>query len=194
MAEKTTESPEEKADVDKILDGSTEKATKTVEKSVLIAKQNAEMKRLLRLLPFQIFILVADADGKIDQKEVAQFKEFLGHRAKNCSTIYTRRMFHSTLVNYTDLTNRYLGGGIKKDIGVIQKAAGYIQMSASEKVRKAIFKDLKELAVAIAEASGGIMGMTSPINKKEEAILEEINMAFNQAMEPDELNLDVSKG
>ncbi len=181
MAEKTAETPEEKADVDKVLDESTAQATEKVDKKILRAKQNAEMKRLLRLLPFQIFILVADADGKIDQKEVSQFKEFLGHRAKHCSTTYTKRMFHSTLVNYSDLTNRYLGGGIKKDIGMVQKAAGYIQMSASEKVRNAIFKDLKELAIAIAEASGGIMGLTSPINKKEEAMIEEINMAFDQA-------------
>ncbi len=92
----------------------TAKVKAEAEKDFLIEKQNIVGKKLLRLLPFQIFILVANADGKTDNKEVAQFRDFLNQREKHCSNPFTRRMFHATVVNYTALINRYLDGHIKK--------------------------------------------------------------------------------
>jgi len=160
----------------------TAKAKIQDEKEKLRADKTDEVQKLLKSLPFQIFILVADADGRIDHKEFTGFKEFLRGRAKNCSSTYTKRMFHSTLVDYSDTTKRYLEGGIQKDIQLVFKAIEYIQKYTSEEVMIAIFKDLKELAIAIAEASGGILGITSPICKKEAAILSQMDIAFSQAI------------
>jgi len=183
MAEETDKSPEEKSNAEKMLDQSTAIASERVKRNLLIEKQNKEMKRLFRLLPFQIFLLVAEADGKTDAKEVAQFREFINHRATHCSNPYTRRMLHSTVVNYTVLTNRFLSGQLKKDFKIVEKAMTYMRVCVTKTVLTDICKDLRELAVAIAEASGGFLGVTSPISKEEEAVLEKLNATFNQAIE-----------
>ncbi len=183
MAEETEKPPEEKSDIEKIDEESSAKAIKKVDKNILINKQNVVGKRLLRLLPFQIFILVADADGKTDTKEVAQFRDFLNQREKNCSNAYTRRMFHSTVVNYSALTNRYLGGHIVKDFKIVQQAMKYMQMVVSQAIMSDICKDLKELAVAVAEASGGFLGMTSPVSDEEAVVIEKLDQIFQKAIE-----------
>jgi len=182
MAEETEIPPKVKSDVEKIDEQSSAKAIEKVDKNILINKQNLVGKRLLRLLPFQIFILVADADGKTDTKEVAQFRDFLNQREKNCSNPYTRRMFHATVVNYSALTNRYLGGHIVKDLKIVQKAMAYMQMIVSQTIMSEICKDLKELAVAIAEASGGFLGMTSPISEEEGVVINNLDQIFEQAI------------
>ncbi|NQU65038.1 MAG: hypothetical protein HQ517_12270 [SAR324 cluster bacterium] len=128
MTEAPKKSPVEKSNIEQMLDQSTAKASLIVKKNILIEKQNKEMKRLFRLLPFQIFLLVADADGKTDTKEVAQFRDFISHREIHCSNPYTRRMLHATVVNYTALTNRYLNGQIKKDFSIVKKAMGYMRL------------------------------------------------------------------
>jgi len=188
MAENKDKSSEETPDLDtldpdKINDQLTATARAKLEKNLLIEKQNVVGKRLLRLLPFHIFILVADADGKTDTKEVAQFREFLNQREKHCSNQFTRRMFHSTVVNYTALTNRYLGGHIEKDFSIVQKAMGYVQMVASQKIVTEICHDLRELAVAIAEASGGFLAMTTPISPEEAKVIKKLSKIFDQAIE-----------
>ena len=183
MAEEIEKSPKEKSDIEKIDEESSAKAIEKVDKNILINKQNVVGKRLLRLLPFQVFILVADADGKTDTKEVAQFRDFLNQREKNCSNAYTRRMFHATVVNYSALTNRYLGGHIVKDFKIVKKAMDYMQMVVSQTIMREICKDLKELAVSVAEASGGFLGMTSPISDEEAAVIEKLDQIFQQAID-----------
>lgn len=183
MTEDTNKTSEEKSNLDQMLDQSTAKASEIVKKNLLIQKQNKEMKRLFRLLPFQIFLLVADADGKTDTKEVGQFKDFLNHREAHCSNPYTRRMLHSTVVNYTALTNRYLSGQIKKDFSIVEKAMSYMRVCVSQTVMIDICKDLRELASSIAEASGGFLGMTSAISKEEEMVIEKLDGIFHQAIE-----------
>jgi hypothetical protein len=188
MAENTKKTAEDDVDLDvldpvKVNEQLTAEARAKVEKNQLIEKQNTVGKRLLRLLPFHIFMLVSEADGKTDNKEVGQFREFLNRREKHTSNAYTRRMFHTTVVNYTALTNRYLGGHIKKDFKVVQQAMNYMQIAVSQPVMKEICKDLRELAVAIAEASGGFLSMTTPISPEEGKIIEKLDQIFEQAME-----------
>lgn len=171
-----------KSDIEKIKEQSSAEAIKRVEKNLLIEKQNVVGKRLLRVLPFQIFLLVADADGKTDNKEVTQFKEFLSKRKEKSSNPYTQRMFHATVVNYTALTNRYLNGSIKKDFKVVQKAMAYMQICVSSRILAEICHDLKDLATAIAEASGGFLGMTSPVSEEEELVLKKLDKIFTTAI------------
>ena len=188
MAEDTKKPSEENVDLDvldpeKMNDQLTAAARAKVEKNQLIEKQNIVGKRLLRLLPFHIFMLVSEADGKTDNKEVGQFRDFLNQREKHCSNAYTRRMFHTTVVNYTALTNRYLGGHIKKDFKVVQQAMNYIQICVSKKTMSEICKDLRELAVAIAEASGGFLALTTPVSPEEDKVIKKLNEIFDQAIE-----------
>ena len=169
--------------LEKMLAKSSEKAVKAISKNEFIEKQNVEMKRLLKMLPFQIFLLVADADQEIDPKEVVQFKEFISQRKKHVSNQYTLRMFHNTVVNYTALTNRYYQGKIKKDISIVEKCMWYIQMCVSQSTIIKICHDLRELTIAIAEASGGFMGMTSPISKEEEAVIQKLDSIFDNTID-----------
>ncbi len=182
-SEEKKDSIEEGTNLDKLLEKSTEKAVKAVSKNELIEKQNVEMKRLLRLLPFQIFLLVAHADGEIDSKEVSRFKELLNHRKNLCTNQYTLRMFHATVVNYSALTNRYYGGHIKKDFEIVEKAMNYVRMCVSERMVIKICDDLKKLAIGIAEASGGFLGVTSPISKKERAVIDKLDSIFQQTID-----------
>lgn len=183
MAEQSKPQPEIKSEVEKVQEQSSAQAIARVEKNLLIERQNLVGKRLLRLLPFQIFLLVADADGKTDTKEVAGFREFINQREKYCSNPYTRRMFHSTVVNYPALTNRYLSGSLKKDFKIVQNAIHYMQICVSSRLMADICKDLKQMAVAVAEASGGFMGMTSPISSEEEAVLKKLDKIFAKGIE-----------
>jgi hypothetical protein len=183
MAENIENPSEEKSNVEKMQEESSAVAIGKVDKNILIEKKNMVGKRLMRLLPFQVFILVADADGKTDNKEVAQFREFLSQRVKRCSNPYTQRMFHATVVNYSGLTNRYLSGQIKKDITIVQKAMNYIQECVSPRLMEEIVKDLRELAISIAEASGGFLGMTSPISPEEQTVINELEVIFEQAID-----------
>ena len=126
MADDKSKAQEEKSESEQFNEQISAKAIEGVDKDFLVEKQNLAGKRLLRQLPFQIFILVADADGKTDKKEMAQFRNFLNQRELHCSNPYTRRMFHATVVNFTSLTNRYLAGHIIKDIEVVKKALNFI--------------------------------------------------------------------
>lgn len=181
MAEKTKPAEEDNPNLEKMLEKSSEKAVSTITNNLLKEKQTLEYKRMVKMMPFQIFLLVADADGKIDPKEVAQFREFLSKREKHCSNQYTRRMYHSTVINYSALTNRFHGGQIKKDYDVVEKAMDYVAMCVNPRVMAAICNDLKDLAVAIAEASGGFMGVTSPVSKEEEEVIKNLERIFAEA-------------
>jgi len=182
---------EEKSDLEKIEEQSSAEAIRRIDKNLQIEKRNRIGKRLLRLLTFQIFLLVADADGKTDTREVAQFKDFLARRKERSSNPYTQRMFHSTVVNYASLTNRYLAGSIQKDFEIVKKAMAYMQSCVSSRIMAEICNDLKGLAVSIAEASGGFLGMTSPISAEEELVLKKLDkifqMAINGAHGPDRI-------
>lgn len=170
-------------DLNQLVNKSSDKARKAAEKSQLIERQNSEMKRLLRLLPFQVFVLVAGADDNIDPAEVSGFKEFLNQRKKRVSNQYTLRMFHATVVNYTALTNRFYQGQIKQEFDNIEKVVKYMQLCVSQEMMTKICDDLMELAKAIAEASGGFLGMTSPINKQEQAVLDKLDSIFLEGIQ-----------
>lgn len=183
MAEEEKKRSETTENLEQMLDQSSQKASKEVARQELTEKQNLELKRLIRLLPFQIFLLVADADDKIDPKEVGHFREFLSNREKHCSNSYTRRMFHATVVNYSGLTNRYHGGYIKKSFEMVEKTMRYIEMCVSPRMMNDICSDLRDLAKTVAEASGGFLGVTSPISKEEQAVIDQLDLIFDNAID-----------
>ena len=68
-------------------------------------------------------------------------------------------------------------------MAVVEKAMGYVQLCVSRTVMTQICQDLKELAVSIAEASGGFLGVTSAISKEEQAVLDKLNEIFDRSIE-----------
>lgn len=152
-------------------------------KKIKFQKYQRNMKKALHQLAFQIFLLVADADGKIDSKEVALFKEFLKKRADNCSNKYTQRIFHSTVIDYSVFINAYHKGKIKKDITQVEKVMTFVQKCVSPNILASICKDLTGLAKAIAGASGGFGGITSPISKDEADIIDKLDKIYKKAIQ-----------
>ncbi len=152
-------------------------------KNHLIKKQNRIMKQLLSRLAFQIFLLVADADSNIDPKEVAKFREFLKDREGHCTNNYTRRIFHSTIINYSNLLGHYQSGRIKKDMAQVTKTMAYIELCVTPKTMSAICCDLEELAIAIAQASGGLLGLRKPISREEEAVVNQLKAIFQKSIQ-----------
>lgn len=183
MGEDVKKTDGDHPDLDRLYEKSTEKIVEDLSKNELIEKQNVELKRLVRLLPFQIFILVAHADELIDPKEIAQFKEILNKRKNRCTNQYTLRMYHATVLNFNSLTARYYNGQIKKDFSQVEKTMNYIRMCVPQSMIRKICDDLSSLAVAIARASGGFLGMTSPVSKEEQEIIDRLDEIFQDAIE-----------
>lgn len=146
-------------------------------------EKRRKMKALLQRLAFQIFLLIADADGEIDTKEIGGFRKFLAEREKNCSSPYTQRIFHSTVINYTALLDSYNKKRLKKDFRRVEIAMLYAQKCLSKNKMEAFCHDLKELASAIAEASGGFMGMGNHVCKEEKYIMRQLTTLFEQSIE-----------
>ncbi len=152
-------------------------------KNHLIKQQNKIMKQLLRRLAFNIFLLVADADGKIDPKEVAQFRKFLAERERRCTNKYTRRIFHSTIINYSTLLGHYHTGRMKKDFMQVVRTLAYVEICVPPQTMTAICNDLEELAVGIAEASGGLMGLKNPISSEEKVVIDQLKEIFKKSID-----------
>lgn len=183
MGENEEKSTGDHPDLDRLYEKSNEKVVRELSKNELIEKQNLELKRRVRLLPFQIFILVAHADEQIDPREISRFKEFLNKRKNRCSNQYTLRMFHATVLNFNILTARYYNGQIKKDFSQVEKTINYIRMCVPQGMMKKITDDLSSLAVAIAEASGGFLGITSSVSKEEQEVIDRLDEIFRNAVE-----------
>lgn len=153
------------------------------QKDKAVQKEKKEMKSLLQRLPFQIFLLIADADNEIDPKEIKEFRKFLAEREIHCSNPYTQRIFHSTIINYSGLLDAYKQKRLKKDIRLVEKSMSYVQKCISKKQMESFCQDLRELATAIAEASGGFMGMGNPICTEEKNVLQQLEEIFLQSIE-----------
>lgn len=152
-------------------------------KNHFIQQQNKIMKQLLRRLAFQIFLLVADADGKIDPKEVAQFRKLITQRERYCVNKYTRRIYHETVVNYSTLLGHYHTGRIKKNFNQVIKTMAYVQMCVTPETMAEFCNDLDELAVAVAEASGGLIGLKSSISQEEQKVIDKLRAIYKESVQ-----------
>jgi tellurite resistance protein len=151
-------------------------------KNRLIEKYNHRLRKLSQRLAFQIFILVADADGEIDSKEITGFKTFLNDRAEVCTNPFTQRIFHLTLVNYSILTDRFQKKTLQKSMDELQQTMKLIEKCVSSRLMASICNDLKSLATAVARASGGFLGVGSPVSAEEEKVLQELSEVFEESV------------
>ncbi len=176
-------SPDEKKPMFEDHHGRTLEELNLERKKQKFQKYKNDMKKSLNRLAFQVFLLVADADGKIDSKEVSLFRDFLKHRAENCSNKYTQRIYHSTIIDYAVLSAQYQKGKIIKDIKQIELVMSFIQKCATPEIVASICQDLMELANAVAGASGGFAGLKNPISKEESDVISQLKKIFKHAIE-----------
>lgn len=148
-----------------------------------LEEQNKQMKVLLIRLPFQIFLLTADADDVIDIKEITSFRRYLAARKEKCLSPYTRRIFQNTVIHYKVLEQLYKDKKLVKSIEEFEEAVRYIQKCVSKKEMTEISQDLIGLSVAIAEASGGFMGIVNTISDEERDMISKMEAICLKAVE-----------
>ena len=170
-------------EMDKIVIGAKIKELQQEQKEKVLLKRKREMKAMLQRLAFQIFLLVADADDEIDTKEINEFRKFLSERENHCSNPYTRRIFHSTVINYNALLDAYNKKRLKKDIHLVEKAMAYVQKCLSKKQMESFCHDLRDLATSIAEASGGFIGMGNHVSTEERGMIKQLEKIFTKSIE-----------
>lgn len=144
--------------------------------------QNRQLKYMLQYLVFQIFLLVADADGEIDSKEITAFRDFLSNRKLNCSNGYTKRLFHVTLKNFVLLLDQYRRDKIVKDLEMVEQTMMMIGKIVSAEMMIAICNDLNNLGEAVAKASGGFIGLGSKVSKEEASVMSDLKTIFQNAI------------
>lgn len=128
--------------------------------------------------PFQLFIMIAGADGTIDQAERKKFFRIIKDRnwgRSKCTQLVTL----STLYSYEELFSRYNKGALKISFNNIQKTLLLMNTFFIKNEVETIKEDIYLFAKEIAKASGGFAGISS-ICKEEEEQLKRISDLFEK--------------
>ena len=123
------------------------------------------------------FILIAAADGEIDNKEVMSFINNmgdLGGRQEVPSQI--RAMFKALPNSAKSLIDKFTP---KKETSeelydLVLESSECVKETYSEKIAQSFNEILIELATNIAKASGGFLGLGSKIDRSEKKVIEEL--------------------
>lgn len=134
--------------------------------------QTLSLRKLLLELPFQLFLLISDADNEIDKNELALFVRILKDR-KWCKSYCAQTIFTQTLSLYQEFFQAYRKGKLKKDFGQIEKTIQIASKVFSVRDLQMLKTDLSSMAKKIAQASGGFAGI-SAISIEENAILAKL--------------------
>lgn len=139
---------------------------------------------LLHKAPVLVCILIAGADGKIDNKEVS--------RAISLAEAKQKRTRSSLMAFYTEVGTDFedkiriviqsLPSKVDKrtaEISALLSQMEYIFRKLNNQVAKEFYNSLRELATEIAESSGGLLGMKTIGD--EEALLVNLPMIKDPA-------------
>lgn len=132
---------------------------------------------LLTELPFQLFILVAQADESIDSRERMEFLKII-RDPEWCNSDCAHAFFNSTSYFFSEFLLQYHRGKIKKDIKQVKRTVRFINEMFKEEEGELIRTDLTRLAEEIARASGGFAGIMS-VSKAEQAVLSDLLEIFS---------------
>ncbi|MGA1598143.1 MAG: hypothetical protein ACO4AU_03765 [bacterium] len=128
-----------------------------------------ELDARLRELPFQVFLMVAGADGTVDEIESDRFFKLIEER-KICRSPYSRWLFSETRKRSGQLVKAYQEGKLTADLNRIHETLRYVNMHIPQKNALAFNEDLERMAMGIAQASSGFFAAKS-VSKKERAAL-----------------------
>ncbi len=132
-------------------------------------------KDILCFVPAWIALLIAGADDRVDGKELKTAIAFINEKKEHGEDImklfykeiagnFTTDIngFKELLPNDTEKRNRLLVERIRQVNDIFQKT--------DKTFARQYYRDMKEMALKVAEASGGILGI-NPVNKKEKEFL-----------------------
>ena len=140
-----------------------------------VQSQNTLKKRLIEL-PIQIFYLISYADGTSDKKEREVFVKILKEKSWRKSHL-ARAFFPHTIVLYEGLLKKHEAEQIQYNLVDIQKTMQIVAGVFNNDELRLFRRDLFKLAMEIAKASGGFLGISS-VDDKEQEILNKLRVAF----------------
>jgi len=130
--------------------------------------------RLVRL-PFQIFLLIAESDDKVDTNEWMAFIKIL--KEKNvCESPYARGVLGKTEDKLDALKLGYERKEIKNDPEEIKKTLFMIQKRLKQEESEMFEADMEKLAVGIADASSkkSFLGRITHASNEQVSILHQM--------------------
>jgi tellurite resistance protein len=124
---------------------------------------------LLARAPCWVFVLVAAADGKVDAKERARLRELLNRQDAFASS-WMRDAIARTSERLDAILDD-LDAHPKRAIPDLTRVADLAEQHLAPEEAHALKHDLLAFAKAIAKASGGVLGMGSKIDPREETAI-----------------------
>jgi len=134
------------------------------------------LKKRLTELPIQIFYLISYADGTCDKKEREIFTRILKERSWSNSHL-ADAFFPQTIILYEGLLKKHDADKIEPDLGEVQKTMQIVAKVFNVNELRLFRRDLFALAMEIAKASGGFLGISS-VDDKEQEVLNKLRVAF----------------
>ena len=134
-----------------------------------------EFKTRLVRLPFQIFLLIAESDDKVDTNEWMAFIKIL--KEKNvCESPYARGVLGKTEDKLQALKLGYERKEIKNDPEEIKKTLFMIQKRLKQEESEMFEADMEKLAVGIADASSkkSFLGRITHASNEQVSILHQM--------------------
>ena len=131
----------------------------------------------LNELPFQVFLHISAADGRIDSRERARFLEIIKD-PESCTSDCTRVLYTGSDYYFKEFLKQYLQGKLKKDLKLVERTSQQMCRIFKKEETDSIKTDLLQLATEIAKASGGIAGIAS-ISRSEKAAILELESIFS---------------
>ena len=137
---------------------------------------------LIEKAPVVVFLLVAAADGKIDDKELKMFSKMVSRVLEKDSHELTQGMMGFALVKAGALIPSLINSG--NPAGVLQRFTQLLDQKVGEPDATHVKLTLIGLAKKIGEASGGFLGFGKKISKEEEEAIAGITDILNSPTAP----------
>ena len=130
--------------------------------------------RLVRL-PFQIFLLIAESDDKVDTNEWMAFIKILKEK-NDCESPYARGVLGKTEDKLQALKLGYERKEIKNDPEEIKKTLFMIQKRLKQEESEMFEADMEKLAVGITDASSkkSFLGRITHASNEQVSILHQM--------------------
>ena len=135
--------------------------------------------RLIEKGPIAVFLLVAVADGKIDDKELKMFSKMVERVLEKDSHELTKRMMLMALLGAEELMPLLLNSGNPE--GVLREFAQLLDHKVGDPDATHVKLTLIGLAKKIGEASGGFLGFGKKISEDEEIAIARIAEILNSS-------------
>jgi uncharacterized tellurite resistance protein B-like protein len=123
-----------------------------------------------------VFFGVAASDGKVDGKEIEAFAQGINATLAHKSLL-AREVFESVNNNLSDLLARYKADQ-RNQLKMLMDVADILEKSAPADQRDSFKRDLMSIAVHVANATGGFLGLGDKIGKDEKSALMTMAVAL----------------